>query len=182
MAFQFVDSTKILEKHTGKFPLLQDMMLTYYRPIVKKEVELAQVKPQEKVLCVGGGYFPCTALLFHQLSGAKVTVIDNDKDAVAVSQALVAKLGYDQNVTVLHSDGMDCKAQGFDIIHLAMQVSPKEEVFAQLFGGCTCKAKLLVRTPKQHLERGYQPFQEMTETWVTQVKYSNIQKTMLYVR
>lgn len=180
--FQFVDSTKLLEKNMGKLPSLQKMMLAYYRPIVKKEVELAKVSPYQEVLCVGGGYFPCTAILFHQLSGAKVTVIDNDVDAVSSAKNLVEKLGLTNEVKVFHCDGIESSSGGFDVIHIAMQVSPKEEVFQRLRSSLSKEAKLLIRTPKQHLQRGYQPFQSMTETWVTQVKYSNIQKTMLYVQ
>ncbi len=182
MAFQFVDGTKILEKNMARNLNLQKIIFTYYRPIVKKEVELAQVRLGQKVLCVGGGYFPATAILFHQLSGAKVTVIDNDIEAVESAHKLVVKLGLEHFVTVIHSDGIHSSSGDFDVIHIAMQVSPKEEVFHQLRTTLRDHAKLLIRTPKQHLERGYQPFQEMTETWVTQVRYSNIQRTMLYVR
>lgn len=182
MAFQFVDGTKILEKNMGKSSLLQNIILSYYRPIVKKEVILSQATPQHEVLCVGGGYFPCTAILFHQLSGATVTVLDNDLEAVRVSKKLVQSLGYGDFVNVQATDGIDMTAKDFDIVHIAMQVSPKEDVFQHLHNSMTAQSKILIRTPKQHLERGYQPFSKIADTWVKQVSYSNIERTMLYVR
>lgn len=184
MSFQFVNPTKIMEKIAGGTTVFQNIMLAYYKPIVKKEVELANVKNTQQVLCVGGGYFPCTAILFHLLSNATVTVIDIDNDAVQYSQKLVKKLGLEDKVIVKHANGLECSGQGFDIVHIAMQVSPKEEVFVNLHGNMNHKCKLLVRTPKQHLERGYQPFSSLisVKDSVKQPSFSNIEKTLLYVR
>lgn len=182
MGFQFVNGTKILEKNMGTHSLLQNVMLSYYRPIVRKEVDLANTHKNHEVLCVGGGYLPCTAILFHQLSNATVTVIDNDAEAVEASSTLVRSLGYENKVMVKHTDGLELERNRFDIIHIAMQVSPKEEVFQHLHSSMKENAKILIRTPKQHLERGYQPFTKIADQWVKQVLYSNIDRTMLYVR
>lgn len=182
MAFRFVYGTKVLEKKMGKYGFLQNILLSYYRPIVRKEVELGKVTQNLQVLCVGGGYFPCTAILFHQLSGATVTVLDNDLEAVEVAKDLVARLGLEEKVLVRHSEAMETTASAFDVVHIAMQVAPKEDVFNHLHGTMTEKSKILIRTPKQHLERGYEPFQVIADTWVKQVHYSNIERTVLYVR
>lgn len=185
MAFQFVNGTKILESSMGKSSFLQNMMLSYYRPIVKKEVELSNASSSDSILCIGGGYFPCTAILFNLISGANVTVIDNDIEAVEKSTVLVERLGLSDKVSVKHTDGIDISSNEYDIIHIAMQVSPKEEVFNHIHSNAEQKAKILVRTPKQHLERGYQPFKEISTKHnrdVVQPKFSNIERTLLYVR
>lgn len=184
MAFQFVNITKIIESVMGKNSIAHHVMLHYYKEIVKKEVELSKAKSTDRILCVGGGYFPCTAILFHQLSKATVTVIDNDLEAVEVATKLVDKMGLANKVFVKHTDGVDISAQEFDIVHIAMQVAPKEEVFQRLHGTINKRAKILVRTPKQHLERGYQPFQQISTTkhYVKQPSFSNIERTLLYVR
>ncbi len=180
--FQFVNGTKVLEKSMGTNLIGQNMMLSYYRPIVKREVELGSVKQHHQVLCVGGGYFPSTGILFHQLSGATVHVIDNDMEAVLFSQKLIEKMGLSKEVIVSHSDGIDSTAKNFDVVHIAMQISPKEEVFDHLHSTMVEYSKILIRTPKQHLERGYEPFRQIADQWVKQMPYSNIERTMLYVR
>lgn len=184
MKFQFVDVTKLIENFTNKCSLFHSVMLSYYRPIVKKEVLLSQANESHKILCVGGGYFPCTAILFHQLSNATVVVIDNDAEAIAESTKLIKKLGLADKVIIRNTDGADISAEDFDIVHIAMQVSPKEEVFQQIHKTVSEKGKILVRTPKQHLERGYQPFKDIstTKNYVKQPKFSNIERTLLYVR
>lgn len=185
MAFQFVNGTKILECNMSRNSFFQNIMLSYYRPIVKKEVELSNANANNSILCIGGGYFPCTAILFNQLSNATVTVIDNDLSAVEKSSKLIEKLGLSSKVIVKHTDGIDISSSNFDIIHIAMQVSPKEEVFNHIHSNAEQKAKILVRTPKQHLERGYNPFKEISmkhNNDVIQPKFSNIERTLLYVR
>lgn len=184
MAFQFVNSTKIIEKSMNKSPLLQNIMLAYYRPIVKKEAELCNATSSNNILCVGGGYFPCTAMLFHHFSKATITVIDNDIDAVNSSTLLIEKLGLSNKIIVKHTDAINISGEDFDIIHIAMQVSPKEEVFKHIHKTMLEKSKILVRTPKQHLERGYQPFKDISNVhgYVMQPSFSNIDRTLLYVR
>ncbi len=169
----------------GRSPWMQRLMLAYYRPIVAKEVSLSRASAQDQILCVGGGYFPCTAILFHQLSGgATVTVIDNDREAVDVAQKLVERLGLADRVLVRHTDGLAMCAQHYDIIHIAMQISPKEAVFRQVHSTARPSAKILVRNPKAHLERGYQPFQTACKQYAftRQPSFSNIATTGLYVR
>lgn len=185
MGFQFVNTTKILENSMSRGSFLQNIMLSYYRPIVKKEVQLSNANLMNNILCIGGGYFPCTAILFHQLSNATVTVIDNDLDAVEKSTKLVEKLGLSSKVIVKHTDGIDISSNEFDIIHIAMQVSPKEDVFNHIHSNAEQKAKILVRTPKQHLERGYNSFKDISTKHnkdVIQPRFSNIERTLLYVR
>ncbi len=181
---QFVNPTKIIENFMCKTRMLQNMILSYYEPIVSKEVLLSKASSNDKILCVGGGYFPCTAILFHKLSGATVTVIDNDMDAVEKSTDLIAKLGLQDKVIVKYTDGIDISGKEFDIIHIAMQISPKEKVFKHIHSTMREDSKILVRTPKEHLERGYQPFKDICQNLssVKQPFFSNIDKTMLYVR
>ncbi len=184
MSFQFVNSTQILENMMAKHKFLQNIMFSYYKPIVKKEVCLSNVNSNDKILCVGGGYFPCTAILFHKLSGATVTVIDNDIDSIIPARELVKSLGLSEKVIVKHTDGMNISAENFDVVHIAMQISPKEDVFKNIYSHMQAKSKILVRTPKEHLERGYQPFKNVLvqNSSVKQPSFSNIESTLLYVR
>ncbi len=184
MNFQFVNPTKNLENVMRKTKFLQNVILAYYKPIVEKEVCLSDARYSDKILCVGGGYFPCTAILFHKLTGATVTVIDNDKGAIEKSTELIESLGLKNKVIVKYTDGVDVSGEAFDVIHIAMQISPKETVFKRIHSTMRKESKILVRTPKEHLERGYQPFKEICAQMksVKQPFFSNIDKTMLYVR
>ncbi|MFI3201018.1 MAG: hypothetical protein R3Y54_05760 [Eubacteriales bacterium] len=184
MAFQFVHGTQYLEKISTNNTIMRKVILAYYKPIVQKEVELSNTHHSNQILCVGGGYFPCTAILFHQLTGAKVTVIDNDQNAINVSANLISDMHLSEYISVQYSDGSFVDTRDYDIIHIAMQVSPKEFVFSHTHETMSDHAKILIRTPKSHLARGYQPFQEIRKHMasVRQPSFSNIERTCLYVK
>ncbi|OON99549.1 MAG: hypothetical protein ATN35_12060 [Epulopiscium sp. Nele67-Bin004] len=181
---QIVNGTKWLECGMAKNNAMQNIMLAYYRPIVQKEVRLSGAKPSHIVLCVGGGHFPATAILFHQLSGAKVVVVDNDKKAIVSARQVVKSLGLEGKVIVKYVDGGDVSGEKFNIVHIAMQISPKEQVFNHMYSTIKAKSRVVVRVPKACLEKGYQPFEnvDVCDGFVIQPSYSNIERTLLYVK
>ncbi len=143
MAFEFVNITQVIENFTTRNTMMQNFMLAYYRPIVEKEAKLAGASINDRILCVGGGYLPCTAILFHKITGATVTVIDNDLDAIRVSKEVIGKMGLSEQVIVEHTDGVDISSENYDVVHIAMQISPKEKVFQQVHNTMLEKGKIV---------------------------------------
>lgn len=179
-----VKPTKEIEKIAGQNNIFQSIMLAYYRPIVAKEVNLSNINKDSKVLCIGGGYFPCTAILIHKISGAEVTVIDNDEKTIESAKKRIEKLGISKKVCVKYANGIEIDTKEYDMVHIAMQVSPKEEVFSNAFEKIHKKSKILIRVPKKHLKQGYHEFKisKKEKNFVKQPIFSNIRKTLLYVK
>lgn len=184
MKFQFVGITKVIEENASKTKLLRNAMFNYYKDIIKKEVMLADVTNVNKVLCIGGGYMPCTAILFQKLTGAHVTIIDNDKSTLSSAKRLINAVDLNDKVELKYCDGKDIDPSQYDVIHIAMQVSPKTEVFQNIYQGMGEGTKLLIRKPKKHLEGGYHVNEsEVKEVaCVKQNSFSNIERTLLYVK
>lgn len=182
MAKQKVHSTQSFERKTVTNPFLRSLMVKYYKPIVKREVKLANASPSDKILCIGGGYFPCTAVLFHKLTKATITVIDNDKDAVDGAVKLMEKLKLQNGVIVKHTDGVDINPQDYDYVHIAMQISPKEEVFNKIYSSMAKGGKVMVRVPKKRVKNAYQPFEVDVEhnSSAKAPRYSYIDRTLIY--
>lgn len=184
MALAFVKPTQQIEKVMAKNSLFQKIILAYYTPIVKREVKLADIQASNNVLCVGGGYFPCTAILIHKFSKANVTVIDIQENTIKIASERVCKLGYGEFINVIHQNGKDIPAENFDVIHIAVQVSPKKNVFENLINSAKNGAKIIVRVPKKILKSGYNAFDtDVCEVEFTkQLFFSNIGRSSLYVK
>lgn len=184
MKFQFVGITKMIEENASKTKLLRNAMFYYYSSIIKNEVMLASVEKNHKVLCIGGGYMPCTAILFQKLTGAKVTIIDNDKSTLVSAKRLIKAVNLEDKVELKYCDGKDIDPSQFDVVHIAMQVSPKTQVFDHIYKGMKEGGKILIRKPKKHLEGGYHTnecgIKEIA--CVKQNALSNIERTLLYVK
>ena len=75
---------------------------------------------------------PYTAIMLHQLTGAKVTVIDNNKHCVKQSAELVKRLNLENSIRIICGEGETIDYDGFTVIHLALQITPKDKVLKRV--------------------------------------------------
>lgn len=131
----------------------------YYKDVITREILLAKIVKTDRILCIGGGICPFSAILIHQKTGAHVTVIDNNQACVPKARGVIDKLGINEHVEVVFQDGT-CDSvpfENFSVIHLALQVAPMEAVFAQAAARAKIGARLLIRRPKKYLANMYCP-------------------------
>lgn len=160
--------TKWIEKRLSKCYYLIKFYSLYYRDIVKKEIKLANVRSCDKVLCVGGGSIPCTAIEFANQANARVDVIDIDSKAVECARCVVEKLGLDEKITVINGRGEEIDVEPYDVVHVALQVTPKEEVIKHIWEKSKEGNRIIVRVPRKPLRRFYS---NVTDDFIK--KYAN---------
>jgi len=144
-----------IEERAAKSKLIYRIASRYYKKVIQKESALANITSDDHVLCIGGGICPFSAILFHQITKAKVTVIDNNCDCIPKAKQVINGLNLSNFVRVLHADGESINLEGYSVIHLALQVSPIEKVFAKIQDESTPGARILMRRPKKHLDKLY---------------------------
>ena len=98
--------TQSIEYLAGRSRLVYALMGLYYKSIIRQEAHLAGISSKDKILCIGGGPCPYTAILLHKLTGAPVTVIDNNRFCVQKSLGLIKRLNLQDEIKVLCSEGM----------------------------------------------------------------------------
>ena len=158
----------------------------YYDDVVDKEIVLAGITEDDHILCIGGGICPFSAILFHQKTGARVTVLDNNPICIPKAEEVLKRLEIDANVEVIHKDGGDddiCFAK-YTVVHFALQVCPMNHVFSQVEKKAATGARLLVRLPKKCLEDMYSCLARPTSTLphIAHKNARNIGSTMLYIK
>lgn len=175
--------TQRIEDFATKSKFIYKLTSEYYRWLVRRETSLAGICKDDHVLCIGGGNCPYTAILINKYTGAKVTVIDNDSACIAKSKRFVNNLGLN-NIEITECDGRFVSCCDFTIIHLAMQISPKDDVIKCLIQKANNGTKILVRNPKQGVQGFYCPMKEDNRYFNNHVKhglFSNVANTLLYV-
>ncbi|HPT82430.1 MAG TPA: hypothetical protein PLM25_00940 [Limnochordia bacterium] len=175
--------TRQIEQLAVKSRLVYAAVSLYYREMVRREAELAAIGPEDRVLCIGGGICPYTAILLHELTGAAVTVIDNDRGCVEQCCRFLTRLGL-AGIGVHWADGAAVDYRDYTVIHLAMQVCPREEVLSRVLTHAPQGTRVLVRVPKGCVQGLYCPSssgQLVGESRVQHSVLSNVDYTSILV-
>jgi len=175
-----------IENRASRAGLFYNIARRYYKDVIEKESILANITSSDHVLCIGGGMCPFSAILFHQLTGARVTVIDNNSLCIPKAQDIINRLGIDKYVQVLFQYGgsEDLDYSQYSVIHLALQVSPMEQVFSQVEKQALSGTRFLMRRPTKHFDDMYCQMSCNTLTcgpYITH-KSRNIGSTLLYTK
>ena len=180
------DFTYKIENQAAEAGMVYKIASGYYRDVIQKEAALANITNQDHILCIGGGVCPFSAILFHQFTEAKVTVIDNNEICIPKAAQIVEKLGIGEDVHVFHKDGTseDISFGDYSVVHLALQVSPMEQVFSAVKRRIAPGTRVLIRRPKKQLDGMYSQFADFALACQPYAahKSRNIGSTLLYVK
>ena len=185
MSLAITKITQKIEHLAAESKLVYWFAAKYYHDVIKREIKLANITADDHVLFIGGGVCPLSAILLHQNTGAKVTVIDNNQSCVSKAQDQINRLGISDSVSVLFADGIDANLSfaKYSVVHFAMQVSPMERVFAQVEKKVALGTKLLVRKPKKKLSMFYSKLSSRADCkHILHNGVSNIGSTLLYIK
>jgi D-arabinose 1-dehydrogenase-like Zn-dependent alcohol dehydrogenase len=175
--------TQHIELLATKSRLTFHITSAYYRMLVKREARLADIREGDRVLCIGGGICPYTAILLHKYTGAHITVIDNNRSCVEKARKFVNRLGLDK-IKILPGDGRDICCYGYTVIHLAMQITPKESVINEILSKAEKGTRVLVRKPKKSVGSLYCTMPEYEKIFAACVKHSllsNVDQTYVCI-
>ncbi|MDV0444678.1 hypothetical protein MmiAt1_02120 [Methanimicrococcus sp. At1] len=155
MSMKYINWTQKTERIACKHPFIFKITTAYYRSMVRREIKYAGITSDDHVLCIGGGPCPYSALLIHSMTGAKVTVVDNDEASVRCSKRLLKRKGVEKYISVVLQDGECLDASNFSVIHIAAQITPKEKVFNAVWEKADEGSLILMRLPKHKLRKLY---------------------------
>ncbi len=175
--------TQLIEYLACRFSLFYYLSMLYYRGMVRREVRLANITSKDRVLVVGGGPCPHTAILIHKLTGATVTAVDNDFVCVKSAIRLINRLGLADRVRILHRNGLSLSTEHYTVVILALQLSPKLEIIRSLERQAKPGDRILIRLAKESLADLYSPVKQSQFASLPTVEHSqftNVEQTVLY--
>ncbi|MCL2588097.1 MAG: hypothetical protein FWD84_01670 [Oscillospiraceae bacterium] len=178
--------TQHIERLASKTAGVYWLASQYYRNVIRGEVALAEITASDRILCIGGGVCPFSAILIHQTTGASVTVIDNDMCCIPQARKTIARLGLSEHVEVLCQDGLNLEISlsDYSVIHFALQVAPMDAVFACVDKQAAMGTRILIRRPKKQLSKLYSRLTASLSAYCQSVahKARNIESTLLYTK
>ena len=178
--------TQKIEYLATKTNIIYRIAAQYYYKVVRNEINLAKITQQDHILCIGGGFCPFSAILLHQETGARVTVIDNNRDCIPKAREVVEKMGLSEHINLFCKDGCCPELSFFEysVVHFALQVTPIECVFNEVKEKVLPGTKILVRRPKGCLKKMYCKFSNSFVNCNQSIFHNgacNIGSTLLYL-
>ncbi len=145
----------MMEKKIATNKALMSLYSKIYYEVVKNEIALAGITATDRVLNIGCGGTPFTALLIAKFTGARVWAIDNDQSAVDVARKCIAAQKLENLITVFKHDGRDPLPLDFEVAVVALQAEPKKEILDNLIAKGGGNARLIFRNPRQKVAHQY---------------------------
>ena len=187
MPRRIIGLTQKIEYLASRSKLFYWLSSHYYRNVIQNEINLANITSDDHILCIGGGICPFSAILFHQITGAEVTVIDNCEECIREARQLISRLGLGGQVHAIWQEGgnIEFSLSDFSVVHFALQVFPMEGVLSSVRKQVIPGTKLLVRRPKECLGKMYS---QLTGSFpaccrhIIHRKTCNIGSTVLYIK
>lgn len=156
----------LFEQICGENTLFFSLYALPYHRVVARELSLGSVHADDHVLAVGCGALPFTAILTATLTGARVTGVDCDANAVIKARRLVEILGLSAQVSIHHGDAAHDLLPSADVALVALQASPKDKIHQNLQRSLpTPGGRIIYRLPRPGLEREYGCFMCPRENW-----------------
>ncbi len=144
-----------MEKKIASSRVLVSLYSRIYHEVVHNEIKLAAITASDRVLNIGCGGIPFTALLIAKFTGARVWAVDNDQNAVNVARKCIAAQNMDNLISVLNYDGRDPFPYDFDVALVALQAEPKQEILDSLIAKGGNEARLVFRSPRSEVAHQY---------------------------
>lgn len=144
-----------LEKKVAGNRTLVSLYANMYRDVIDNEIRLAKITAADRVLNVGCGGIPFTAILTARLTGARVWAIDCDEAAVQVARRCVAAQRLDHLIKIIHLDGAAMIPFAFDVALVALQARPKKVILDNLLQRGGSRARLIFRRPRREMAHQY---------------------------
>ena len=126
----------------------------FYRKMVSGELTAAAIKPNSRVLHIGCGSLPLTAI-FLAGKGLQVTGIDCEKEAVTRARCLLDKYGLQDKINLQMAAGQEIVFTNYEAVWISLNVFPKHRIVKKLLNQLPAGGKIIYRNPRGWMKSVY---------------------------
>ncbi|RQD74845.1 hypothetical protein [Desulfonatronospira sp. MSAO_Bac3] len=122
----------------------------FYKKMLQSEIKASGIKPGMKVMHVGCGPLPMTAMGLAGF-GARVTAVDQDAGTLGWAERALEKSGTKNKVSLASGCGTTLDFTGFDAVWLSLHVRPMGPVLNRVMEHVSPGSRIVFRDPRDYL-------------------------------
>ncbi|MBN1861727.1 MAG: methyltransferase domain-containing protein [Candidatus Thermoplasmatota archaeon] len=118
--------------------------MKFHEPSVKKEIEMAQITPSDRILQIGCGAIPYSLIIISKMTQKELTGIDNQGRSIQLAQKFLQKY---KHIHVEQYAGETYDVSDYDVILISYGVGNIDAVLYNVLKNLKNTAKILFRKP-----------------------------------
>jgi len=137
-----------IEWLVSRFAMMENITKKYsnYRnKIVDEELNMCTITANDRILVIGCGPFPYTAIALAQMTKAKIVVIDKSWRIVRLASSVIHRKNLHHKIMIEHGDGINYPLDNFDVIIVTITIWPIDKILVHIFQEMKPRTRLICR-------------------------------------
>lgn len=149
----FMDCIYVLfEKIAFSLEVLHPYYLKFYEELVEKEINMAEVTSEDKILVIGCGSLPATSIIIVNKTHAKTVSIDVDPEAVDKAVCFIRQHHLQSFMKCECADGLSYPISSYDVIFVLYGIKQQKEILKYISQNMKDNARIIYRTTEDVLK------------------------------
>jgi len=134
----------IIDMMIAKKDVFLKLYPSNFEKSVEEEIDMASISKNDRVLHIGCGSYPITAIVIEKITGAFVVALDRKYAAVELAEKYRKDKNI-KNIKIEYGDGIKYSAKDFDVIIITSIVMPRKEVLDNIFKTSNRNCRIICR-------------------------------------
>jgi len=136
----------IVEKIGNNFSVFSSFYLSMYEELVDQEIAMARLSSEHRILVIGSGALPATAILYAQKTHAKIITIDRDQQTICQAIRFIQQFQLGDRLIMVHADGFSYPLDNFDVIVVLYGVKRQQGILEHIAQHMNKDTQVIFRT------------------------------------
>ncbi len=120
--------------------------LERFNALARDETALLKVSSKDKVLFIGGGAFPITAIHYVKKTGCHLHCVEKLPERAQIARQVLSTMKMEAQIKILVAEGQKVDCSEYDAIVVGVLAIPKREIVRQIIETAKEDVRIICRT------------------------------------
>jgi len=135
------------ERFSNYISFFAKLYIKFHESSVKKEIEMSDLSPSDRILHIGCGAIPYTSILVSRNIGAEIVGIDCDPRVVTIATDYLKRYNLSNMVKIEIGDGKTYNVSDFDVVILSYGIDSQDSVLRHAIDSMKGGTRIILRRP-----------------------------------